>query len=288
MENQQSASPSEQPAVVEPTTTTTTEKTEKGFHLRKFLSFDDTLHSIKQKLGLKDKKSNDTEKSAADETEKATASPAATIPSSEKKESGFHLNFISSLDDTLQNIKGKLGMEEKKPSDSEKSGTTDEKAVASEPEKTTVGQPETAASSEKKESGFHLNFISSLDDTLQNIKGKLGMEEKKTSDTEKSGTTDEKAAAGESETATSSEKKESEFHLPSLPSFDNTFQNIKGKLGLEKTKSHETDKTEQLDAVCEKEADSATKVKPSTTNHEKEVSSEVIPSSDHVNESLKL
>ncbi|CAF4581623.1 unnamed protein product, partial [Rotaria socialis] len=160
--------------------------------------------------------------------------------------------------------------------------------AAVEPEKPTARPPATTASSEKKESGFHLNFISSLDDTLQNIKGKLGMEEKKTSDTEKSGTTDEKAAAGESETATSSEKKESEFHLPSLPSFDNTFQNIKGKLGLEKTKSHETDKTEQLDAVCEKEADSATKVKPSTTNHEKEVSSEVIPSSDHVNESLKL
>ncbi|CAF1312351.1 unnamed protein product [Rotaria magnacalcarata] len=355
MENQQSASPSKQPAVVKPTTTTTTEKTEKGFHCPKFLPFDETFHNIKEKLGLKNKKSNDTEKSekrdgkeeksATSETEKVTVSSAATTSSSEKKESEFHLNFISSLDDTFQNIKGKLGMEEKKPSDSEKSGAIDGKAAASEPENKTTGQPETAASPEKKESGFHLNLISSIDDTFQNIKGKLGMEEKKPSDTEKSGVTDGKATASEPETAASSEKKESGFHLnlissfddtfqnikgklgmeekkpsdseksggtdgkaavsepetaassekkesglhlPSVPSFENTFQNIKGNLGLGKIKSNETDKSEQVDAVGEKEADSPTKVETSTTNREKEISSEVTPSSDHVNAPTKF
>ncbi|CAF2216287.1 unnamed protein product [Rotaria magnacalcarata] len=171
-------------------------------------------------------------------------------------------------------------MEEKKPSDTEKSGVTDGKATASE--------PEMAASSEKKESGFHLNLISSFDDTFQNIKGKLGMEEKKPSDSEKSGGTDGKAAVSEPETAASSEKKESGLHLPSVPSFENTFQNIKGNLGLGKIKSNETDKSEQVDAVGEKEADSPTKVETSTTNREKEISSEVTPSSDHVNAPTKF
>ncbi|CAM4773477.1 unnamed protein product [Rotaria magnacalcarata] len=257
MENQQSASPSKQPAVVKPTTTTTTEKTEKGFHCPKFLPFDETFHNIKEKLGLKNKKSNDTEKSekrdgkeeksATSETEKVTVSSAATTSSSEKKESEFHLNFISSLDDTFQNIKGKLGMEEKKPSDSEKSGAIDGKAAASEPENKTTGQPETAASPEKKESGFHLNLISSLDDTFQNIKGKLGMEEKKPSDTEKSGVTDGNAAASEPETAASSEKKESGFHLNLISSFDDTFQNIKGKLGMEEKKPSDSEKSGATD-----------------------------------------
>lgn len=213
--------------------TTSTTKKEGTFNLPTMATFDNAFQSLKGTLGLDDTK-RDTDanpaKSDSSSAESGTSQPDSTS-SAAKKEGGFSLPSLPSLDSTLQSIKGTLGL------DDTKDGSA---------------QPEGTASTTKKDSGFSLP---SFDSTLQSIKGTLGLDDGNRDDSTKPqapASADENSATASSESTTTTTKKEGGFNLPTLASFDNAVQSLRGTLGLDDTKKDDKAKADTTSPQPEK------------------------------------
>ncbi|CAF3628406.1 unnamed protein product [Rotaria socialis] len=107
----------------------------------------------------------------------------------------------------------------------------------------------------KKEVRFQLSTAASIDNTMETSTKAQEFDETKQEENLKSGhldTMNRKQTAIQSETTASTSEKEGRFHLPSMPSIDNTLQTIRETLGLDEVKRDQNAKSENSNATEEK------------------------------------
>ncbi|CAF2216269.1 unnamed protein product [Rotaria magnacalcarata] len=205
-----------------------------------------------------------------------------------KKEVSFQLPTAASIGNTMETSTTAQEFDETKQEENLKSGN-----LVTMNTKQTAIQPETTVSTSKKEGRFHLPSMPSIDNTLQTIRGTLGLDEVKrdqNAESENSSATEEKAETMETMGPFNkllTTKKESGFYLPIMPLFDKTLQTIRGTLWLDNMNQEESVKAENLDSDGVTLTPTQSEGSNSTPKKEGRVRFPTFPFSDTTMESIK-
>ncbi|CAF5025438.1 unnamed protein product, partial [Rotaria sp. Silwood1] len=202
-------------ASTEPPKETFRPKKEGGFQMPNLLSFDKTMQEIKEIFRIDATKK---EQSSADTGIESVEQSKETNPP--KKEGGFQLPTIPSLESTIQGIKETLRIDTAK-----KELSSVDRAIESVEQSKDMSTP-------KKEGGSQLPTIPLFDNAIQGIKETLRIGSAKN----EALLVDTGIESGEPSQEMTSPKKEGEFQMPSTPSFDKTMQEIKEIFKIDTTK----------------------------------------------------
>ncbi|CAF5161492.1 unnamed protein product, partial [Rotaria sp. Silwood1] len=200
---------------VAPSKETTTPKKEEEFQMPKISSLDKTIQEIKEIFRIDATKK---EQSSADTGIESVEQSKETNPP--KKEGGFQLPTIPSLESTIQGIKETLRIDTAK-----KELSSVDRAIESVEQSKDMSTP-------KKEGGSQLPTIPLFDNAIQGIKETLRIGSAKN----EALLVDTGIESGEPSQEMTSPKKEGEFQMPSTPSFDKTMQEIKEVFKIDTTK----------------------------------------------------
>ncbi|CAF4998062.1 unnamed protein product [Rotaria sp. Silwood1] len=181
-------------------------KKEQGFHMPKTSSVDSAVEGVIDILEI-DAAKNEASSADSDIVNVEPSKETTTL----KKEEAFQMPRIPSFDSTIERIKETLGIDAMK-----------KKAVSADTSIGTAAPPK-ATITPKKEEEFQMPSTPSFDKTMQEIKEifKIDTTKKELP----SADTGVESVAPSKETTTP--KKEEEFQMPKISSFDKTIQEIK-------------------------------------------------------------